>query len=368
MTDAGTELPGTVPEGDLTAALPYAFGPPPATGVLRTAPEDFVVEEILGYAATGEGEHVVVEVRKRNLNTHDVAERLARLAGVRLGDVGYAGRKDKLALTTQSFSVHLPGKPEPDWAALADADMTVIGAVRHNRKIRRGSLRGNRFTLRLRDVGGERGALAHRLGVVAEAGVPNYFGAQRFGTGGQNLVRAAQLLGGRRRFNRNQLNILLSAVRSWLFNRVLALRVQRGDWDQVLEGDVMQLAGTRRLFVPEDYDATIGQRMRERDIHATGPLVGRDSRAPAATGAAADAEKEALAGADFWIDGLCRAGLDADRRALRLPVQELEWSFEAQDLVLRFALEAGAFATSVVREIAVVPRARADSPDAGARG
>jgi tRNA pseudouridine13 synthase len=339
-----------VPEGDLVAGLPYAFGGPAGQGLLRHQPEDFVVDEDLGYGPSGEGEHVVLRVRKRDLNTHDVADRLARLAGVRPGDVGYAGRKDKVAVTTQSFSVQLPGKAEPDWRDIEGPELQVLSARRHHRKIRRGTLRGNRFRVRLRAFAGDRDMLAERLARVAVRGAPNYFGEQRFGTGGQNLVRAAQLLAGRRRFNRNQLNILLSAVRSWLFNRVLAARVDRGDWERVIPGDVVQLDGTRRLFVPEPDDADIPERAATLDIHATGPLVGRPSRAPEATDEAASVETAALDDTEFWRDGLCRAGLDADRRALRVRVPDLEWAFEGEDLVVGFGLESGAYATSVLRE------------------
>ncbi|MEJ2576653.1 MAG: tRNA pseudouridine(13) synthase TruD [Gammaproteobacteria bacterium] len=346
----GGTPPQDIPEGDLTAALPWAFGGPAGAASLRAVPEDFVVEEVLGYQPSGAGEHVVVCVRKRNLNTHDVADRLARLAGVRPAAVGYAGRKDKLAVTTQSFSVQLPGRADPDWTALDSADLTVLSALRHHRKIRRGALRGNRFFIRLRRLAADPIVLEDRLASIGARGLPNYFGAQRFGTGGQNLGRAAQLLAGRRRFDRNQFNILLSAVRGWLFNRVLAARVERLDWDRVVDGDVLQLDGTRRLFVPEVYDEEIRARATRLDVHATGPLPGAAARAPQAQAEAARVERAALDDTEFWLRGLCHAGLAADRRALRVRVQDLEWTREGGDLELSFGLAAGAYATSVLRE------------------
>lgn len=340
------------PPGDPTLELPFAHGGPAGVGLLRAIPEDFVVEEDLGYEASGEGEHAFLVIRKRNINTHDLARSLAKLSGVRQVDVGYAGLKDRNAVTTQSFSVHLPGKPDPDWSMLEDEDVQLLSAQRHNRKIRRGSLRGNRFRLRLRKVEADREQLEARLADVAAKGVPNYFGNQRFGHNGANLRRADALLSGElRRVRREQKGILLSAARSQLFNQVLAARVEAGNWDQPLDGDVMLLEGSQRQFIAETVDDELRRRTAEFDIHPSGPMPGRACRTLVAESVAGWLEQQALRDWGDWVDGLARQGLDADRRALRLIVRELDWQWEADDLLLGFSLPAGSYATVVVREL-----------------
>lgn len=332
-------------------AWAHAFGPPPAAGVLRRCPEDFVVDEVLGFHPDGEGEHVLLWVRKRGANTDWVARQLARLAGVRPADVSYAGLKDRDAVTSQWFSLRLAGAAEPDWSALAVDGVEVLEAVRHRRKLRRGALEGNRFQITVRDLQGERGTVAARLQAMAARGVPNYFGPQRFGRGGGNLEQAEALFAGRlRERNRSRRGIYLSAARSFLFNQVLSQRVEAGNWDAVLDGEALILAGSRSFFVAETADAETARRVADNDIHPSGPLWGRGE--PPVQGAVRLLEEEALAPYPLFREGLEAAGMKQERRALRLPVSGLEWGFEDDDaLRLRFFLPAGAFATSVVREV-----------------
>jgi len=341
-----------LPQGDPTRDLPCAHGGPVGQGLMRAVPEDFVVEERLGYSASGEGEHAFLEIRKRNTNTVDLARSIAKLCGIRQVDVGYAGLKDRVAVTTQAFSVHLPGKPDPDWTILADEDIEVLSVARHNRKIRRGSLRGNAFRLRLREVLADRELLEQRLASIAAQGVPNYFGSQRFGHDGANLRRVHLLLTGElRKMKREQKGILLSAARSQLFNQVLATRVEAGNWDKVIGGDVLLLEGSGRQFIAETVDDELIQRAAEFDIHPSGPLPGRACRTLVPEGEAAWLETQALRDWADWIDGLARLGVDADRRALRLRVDELAWEWDGDDLLLSFALQSGSYATVVVREL-----------------
>ena len=352
MTDAS--FPGLA--GDPTRQLAFAHGGPMLDGTLRAVPEDFVVEEVLGYAASGAGEHVMLTVRKRERNTHDVARALARLAGVPQVALGYAGLKDRNAVTTQHFTVQLPGRDAPDWSALRDDSLQILASQRHDRKIRRGALRGNRFRIRVSGVGGDRDLAGQRLQTIREAGVPNYFGSQRFGRDGSNLDRVAALFAGQgRRPNREQRGLLLSAARAYLFNRVAAARVADASWGRVLDGDVMSLAGSQRQFLYEPDDATVATRLAQLDIHPTGPLCGRPSRALRPTGDALQLEERALSDWSPWIEALARTGLDADRRALRLAVEGLEWQWQEDSLQITFALPAGAYATSVLRELVRVP-------------
>lgn len=342
--------------GDPTLGLPCAYGGPALSGLLRARPEDFQVEEILGYTASGDGEHDFVCIRKRERNTHDVARLLARHAGVSQVAVGYAGLKDRNAVTTQTFTVQLPGRDSPDWSALADDSLEFVAVDRHHRKIRRGSLRGNRFVIRVTDVAGDRELAEQRLRQVARSGVPNYFGSQRFGRDGNNLARVRDLFSARgRRPGREQRGLLLSAARSQLFNAVLAARVCREQWALAITGDVLCLAGSCRQFAFDPGDATIPQRIEALDVHPTGPLPGRPSRALVAEGHAAEIEAGVLGEWSDWIDGLVRFGLDADRRALRLVVEDLQWQWSGTTLELGFALTSGAYATAVLREIVQPP-------------
>lgn len=338
--------------GDPTLGLPTAHGTAPLTGRLRTRDEDFVVDEELGYAASGEGEHRLLQVRKRGLNTQDVVRRLARHAGVSPAAIGFAGLKDRHAVTTQHFSVQLPGRPDPDWAALADETLEVLSVERHHRKVRRGTLRANRFVIRVRDVQGDHASAEQTLRRIAVAGVPNYFGGQRFGRDGGNLQQLDDLFSGRlRRVGREQRSMLLSAARSQLFNAVLAERVADRSWDQGIDGDVMLLEGAWRQFRYDPDDASIGERLAALDVHPSGPLYGRPSRALQTSGAASRIEEAVFDRQPAWCAGLQRLGVDADRRALRMRVDELTWEWIEADLRLGFRLPAGSYATAVLREL-----------------
>lgn len=331
--------------------LTYVDGPAPVTGRIRVALEDFLVDEQLGFAASGDGEHVLVQVRKRGANTEWVARQLAEHADVRPGDVGFAGLKDRAAVTTQWFSVHLPGRAEPDWAALASGEFQVLDAVRHHRKLRRGALRGNRFTITVRELAGDHAALEERLQRIAERGVPNYFGEQRFGRDGANLQRADALLRGRlRRVSRHQRGLYLSAARSFLFNCVLAQRVTDGSWDRGLAGELMMLDGSHSVFAVDVLTDELQDRLAAMDIHPTGPLWGRGRSST--RGDCQALERAVLAPFAAWRDGLEHAGLSQERRALRVPVAGLRWDWPADEVLqLSFALPAGSYATAVLREL-----------------
>lgn len=337
-------------------ALPYAHGPPALRATLRQAPADFQVDEQLGFVPDGDGPHWLLRVRKTDANTDWVARRLAETAGVPARDVGYAGLKDRRAVTTQWFT--LPAcqttgedSPRPDWSALPMDGIEVVEAHRHRRKLRRGTLAGNAFRILLRDIDGDRVDLANRIARIAEHGVPNWFGPQRFGRRSGNLHRAAALFRGERpRGSRQQRGLWLSAARAQLFNEVLAHRVADGTWDRPQPGERMQLAGTHSHFLAESIDAEIAQRHADRDILPTGPLFGAGEPLTACGVAAI----EAAVAASFpdWIDGLARAGLRQERRALRLDPVDLTWDQPAPDqLLLQFGLPAGAYATAVLREL-----------------
>ena len=331
---------------------PRGWGEAPATAQLKQSPQDFEVEEILGFEPDGSGEHQLLWIEKAGLNTVDAAKRLATFAGIREADISWAGLKDRQALTRQWFSLHLPGR-DCDWSDWRDAELRVLRVERHSRKLRRGSHRGNRFSLTLRNLHGDSAALTQRLQQIAEAGVPNYFGAQRFGRDGRNLVLAQRWVAqGMPRLKPAQRGLQLSVLRSYLFNELLAARVADGSWQRPLDGELFILDGSGSFFAA-DIDAQIEQRIADWDIHPSGALYGRAGK-QRATAAAAALEAAVLAPAAAVCEALERAGLDAERRALRLRPGELSWQFCDDSLRLAFTLPRGCFATSVVRELALL--------------
>ena len=338
----------------MSEGLPRAFGASVLTARFRSTPEDFFVEELPGFEPSGEGEHLLLTIEKRGMNTAFAAKRIAAWAGIAEMGVGYAGLKDRHAVTRQRFSVHLPRKVAPELADLAADDFNVIDATWHSRKLPRGALAGNRFVLVLRDVEGERGAIDARLGDIASQGLPNWFGEQRFGRDGGNVAAALAMFAGRR-VRREQRSIFLSAARSELFNRVLAARLADGSWNRGLEGEVWMLAGSRSVFGPEPWSETLEQRLKSFDIHPTGPLWGTgESRVQAAARACEDAALQSDEARALQA-GLEQEGLRQERRALRLKPEQLEWRWlDASTLQVAFALPPGSYATAILHELGEV--------------
>lgn len=340
------------------SGLPRAHGAAVLSATIRMRAEDFVVEEVDGFAATGSGEHLLLTIEKRGENTAYVARRLAQWAGVDERAIGYAGLKDRHAVARQRFSVHLPRRIAPELAALESPQLRVLDHAWHAKKLPRGALAGNRFRLVLRDVAGDREAIEARLQAMAARGVPNYFGGQRFGRDGDNVAKAAAMFGGRR-VRREERGHLLSAARSELFNRVLAVRVADGNWDTGLDGEVWVLDGSRSVFGPEPWSDVLAARLAACDIHPTAPLWGRGELR--SEGAARALEQAALADDEACLlrDGLERAGLDQERRATRLRPGDLAWQWPAADVLeVEFALPPGTFATAVLAELGDLHDAR----------
>ena len=331
----------------------WALGRPTATGRLRSVPADFRVDEVPLIEPSGQGNHLWLEIEKTGANTDWVAAQLARVAGAPRREVGYAGLKDRNAVTRQWFSIGLQEAQRDDWRAWSIEGVTVLAAHRHERKLQRGALRGNRFRLVVRELRGDAGDLEARLQAIAARGAPNYFGPQRFGHGGRNVARALHWLEHGGRIRKPTRSIYLSALRSLLFNRVLAARVVDGSWDRLLDGDVAQLDGSRALFDCTLPDATLERRCADFDIHPTGPLPGRGGKRPLR--AAAACEDRILAADRPLVEALERAGLDAARRSLRLRAADLDWRLQDDRLELAFGLPPGAYATSLLRELVSTP-------------
>jgi tRNA pseudouridine13 synthase len=330
--------------------LPTAWGGPLSPARFRIQPEDFQVFEVPLVAPGGEGEHCWLHVRKRNSNTQWVARQLARFAGVSPSAVSYAGLKDRKAVTEQWFSVQLPGRPDPDWKSLQHEDFEVLRAARHHRKLKTGALKGNRFRLRIRNVNAADG-VDQRLQQLACGGFPNYFGPQRFGRDAGNLAEAVKLFtrpGSR--LPRHKRGLYLSAVRSALFNQVLAARVGDDCWNTAMPGDALQLEGKSACFVAEAIDEQIDHRLQALEVHPTGPLCGDGE--VLVRGQAAQYEAGQLQAYGGWIEGLQRFRVAAARRALRVLPGDLKWRLDADgSWLLEFSLAAGCYATSLLREV-----------------
>jgi len=341
--------------------LAYAWPRLNASATWRCEPEDFQVDEMLGFEPDGEGEHVLLQIRKRDANTDWVARKLSRFANVHPRDVSYAGLKDRFAVTTQWFSVRLPGKEELNWSGINDEEITVLRWSRHGRKLKRGSLKANRFKILLKELQGDRDEIETRLQLIQETGVPNYFTEQRFGHGGQNIDKAREMLiEGKRVKDRHKHSLYLSAARSMLFNHVLNERVKAENWNTLLKGEDVLLSGSRSHFIAEEIDDVLQKRLLEWDIQPSGPLPGK-MRNQIVTDVS-EMEKAMLGEFTDLCLGLEKAGVSAERRSLRSHVMDLSWGYQEMDqLLIEFTLYKGCYANAVIRELleaSIIPRSQ----------
>lgn len=329
--------------------LAFAYGQPVTSGVLKASHEDFQVTEIMPVQPSGSGEHLWLHIEKKGCNTEWLATQLARLAGVKSMAVSYAGLKDRHGITSQWFSIHLPGQPDPDLSGLPADEVRILESLRHDRKLKRGTLSGNRFAICLRDLNGDLEALEQRLELIKARGVPNYFAEQRFGHGMNNLDKAEALFRGKlTKLKKHQRGLYLSAARSWVFNRILSERIQQQNWDRYLAGDVFMLQGKSACFA-DDASEDLNTRIESGEIHPTGALWGRGTSM--ALRDCLVLEQQIADEYPLFCEGLEKAGMKQERRSLRLMVQKLEWQFgNDQSIRLEFELGAGAYATAVIRE------------------
>ena len=364
------------------ADLPQPMKPPIKQALYKAKPEDFVVNERLEVDFTGEGEHLWLHIKKSGINTAYLAKLLSEWADIPLRDVGYSGLKDRLALTTQWFSLRLPKKQKPD-SDFAPVDIKehetvkIIAEHWHNKKLNRGTHNANQFVITLRDIEfakdqtlGDKSSVEQHLQTISKTGVPNYFGPQRFGFGGNNIREALNLFARplkstssakkknkRKSAVRKQNSMELSAARSLIFNQILAARVQDGSWNTGLNGDVFNLNGSGSIFASEHMDETLQARVASGDIHPTAVMWGAGNDKVAGDAAELEntvVQQDALLAA--LATGLEQREVKAQRRALRLPVEDLSWRWAdeqdgEQTLVLSFTLTTGSFATSVLASV-----------------
>jgi tRNA pseudouridine13 synthase len=360
--------------------------------VIRRSPEDFVVEELPAYAASGKGEHLFITFRKRGLTTPDAVRALARSLGVDPRFAGWAGMKDRHAVTTQTVSFSLPMARDAEAAAakISIPGVEVLAAQRHDNKLKPGHLLGNRFTLILRGIDADRvGAAIAILEEAGRIGVPNAFGPQRFGRDGDNPARALAWLAGTERGPRDKRDqrMLFSALQSLLFNEVLEKRIAAGTWASALAGDVAKKHDSGGLFdVPLEGPELDDARARAEAglISATGPMYGAKMRWPQGEPLAIErAVLDASAIDDALLEARKSLG-EGTRRALRLEVKELTVTEEivpaggtkaagpggsGPGIVVRFVLPKGGYATTVLGRAfrlrdAALERPSDEGPDA----
>lgn len=329
------------------------------SGCIRSKVEDFQVNEIPVLSPSGEGEHLWIKLKKRQLNTMTVARELTQAANVPASSVSFAGLKDKHAVTTQWFSIWLPGQDLTLDSSQLSQNIEIIEQIRHEKKLKRGMLKGNSFTIIIRQFKGNKDCLQQRLDNLREFGVPNYFGQQRFGNQGSNLRQVAAVLSGDMKIKgRQQRSILYSTMRSWLFNQILAARIRQHTWLTHIQGDVFMLDGSHSLFVDDGgaaesaakSAAKYNNRLVSGDIHLTAPLYGAGSTMAVAE--AAKFEQSVIDQYPEMTDFLEARGLKMSRRALRLLPKTIEMCWLEENVVeLKFSLPAGGYATSVLTEL-----------------
>jgi tRNA pseudouridine13 synthase len=328
----------------LTAHLPGI------AGTIKAAPEHFQVEEIMPYTACGEGEHVFVTLRRKEWNTADVAQALQKAFSLRTMDVGWGGRKDKAAVTTQTFSLHLPLslRLETVRQTLDRLPFEIIQIERHRNKIKTGHVAANRFKIVVsqpdRDAYTKAQAIARAL---KRCGIANYYGEQRFGWQMRNLDRAQQLIQKSRSRSGKRDRFMVSALQSALFNMWLKQRIEGGMFDKVIEGDVVRKTDTGGMFIVDDL-ADAAHRFAARRIVSTGPVYGH--KMMTAVGRAGELEDGILHSLELDRHLFKALKAPGSRRPAQLWLEDLEISPVSEGLLFCFTLPSGAYATSVLRE------------------
>lgn len=352
--------------------LPYLTdGLPGVGGRLRAQPEHFEVVEIPLYEASGEGEHLYVNITKVGLTTRQVQCDLAQLFGLKQSGVGLAGLKDKRARTTQTFSIHL-GIKDPEFARQsAERIEEALGvhvnwAKFHRNKLRTGHLLGNHFSIVVSDLECDVREAVERCSRISEAlkrrGLPNFYGPQRFGTEGGNVEQGIGILQGSvTRRDRWLCRFLVSSVQSYLCNLYLAERLQRGMFDQLMMGDVAKKHDTGGIFEVESVEAE-QPRYAAQEISFTAPIFGPKMRQAQHESGALEAS--VLRQTSVALEDFARSGAKGTRRMGRLLVDDLTCVTRADALVFHFSLPKGAYATTVLREFIKDDRELAADGDA----
>ena len=321
------------------------------SGIIKSSPKDFIVDEVLSFPFTQEGEHAYLKIKKTGQNTLWVINQLARHFGIKARDIGYAGLKDRYAVTTQWISLMARHVTDAKLASLAIDGIEILEVQHHRGKLRHGAIKCNNFIIQVNKFNVDKHAVAERLQALIKSGFPNYFDEQRFGSDRQNLVAVDKLFKRQIQPKKTVARIYISAARSWLFNLVLAARVKQGSWSTGLDGDIYMLNGSKRFFHEAEVSDVIQQRLADNDIHPTGPLWGVGEIQT--TSRAKELEMQVLSGWVDWRFHLEEAGMKQQRRTTRTVPGNLQYQYDdvRHSLKLSFSLPAGAYATCLLREI-----------------
>ncbi len=323
-----------------------------ASGIIRSQADDFIVLEHNDIEFTESGEHLWLKVEKTNSNTAWVATQISSACKVPARQVGYAGLKDRHAITQQWFSVQLPKIRELDEikAKLPD-EVKIIEHHWHKSKIKTGFLTCNEFRLKVRNITGDTAQINHNIATLMTQGAPNYFGPQRFGHHMGNIEKANDWFSGKTKVNNKNLRgLLISTARSHIFNQILAYRIKNNTWDQVIDGDIIQLNGSHSWFHANDAtNNELTERLAAFDIHLTAALWGEDGVQSSAN--CAELEQNNANEFPIYQQGFKLFRVKQDRRAIRVVPMDLSHTWDNEDLLLNFKLLPGAYATGILREI-----------------
>lgn len=349
--------------------VPRATRIEPIHGAFATIPEDFIVEEVLAYEPSGAGTHLYCWIEKRGITTYEAVRRIARFLDIPTHAFGFAGLKDANAVTRQWISVeHVDAALLRGWTV---NDVTILSALYHPHKLRIGHSRGNRFIIKLRSAAAADFERAESiLKLLLQKGLPNAYGAQRFGSAGATfeaglaLVRGdfskfKEITGRDAQFtDRSLRSLMISSVQSELFNRVLARRME--SYHRVDAGDVAFLHKNGASFVVENALAE-APRCERLEVSPSGPILG--TRLLVGFGAPAELEHSVFSELSLSRESFLQLPLGHEahgaRRPLRVPIADLNYSLDGDILTLSFSLPAGSYATRVVYEL---------TAEAGGRG
>ncbi len=323
-----------------------------ASGIMRSTPEDFQVTEINDIDLSGLGEHLWLYVQKISCNTDWVAKSLSNICQVPRRQVGFAGLKDRHAVTKQWFSIQLAKVSDIDKinSALPDG-VTVHKSGKHSRKIKTGQLDANQFEIIIREINGDKAQIEANIAFILENGVPNYFGPQRFGHDMGNIQKCQDWFSGSYKVNsRNLKSLLISTARSHIFNCIVAKRIKDNHWNKTIQGDILQLNKSHSWFPLSDATPEeISKRLKEFDIHITAAMFGENL--VQSSGLCADLENYIAEQFPIYHQGFKKFRLKQDRRAMRIYPIDFKYEWINENLLLNFKLLPGAYATGILREI-----------------
>ncbi len=333
----------------MTALFSYPYGKPVISGKLKTIADDFFVEEELGFEPTGEGEHLFLNIEKSGLTTQELIDRVAGDFGIRTRDIGYSGLKDKVAVTRQWLSLHMPGQMH-NAINVNPPGYIILKQTWHDKKLRPGTHRFNRFDVLLREVNQPGEKTRRQMDSLQTFGMANYFGQQRFGSNSDNVRRALRVFANARKarkLSRNKKSLYLSALRSELFNQILSKRIKADIWQEPVEGDVFMLAGSQSIF-QEKLDSEILNRYQKFDISSTASLYGKG--ADMLRLRALEIENQVYQDNPEICQCLLDQGVKRQMRALRIIVRDFSFQYDPgkKQLRLKAVLPRGCYFTSLL--------------------